>query len=121
MEDLKQQIKEQQQYNNRESELSISSVASDSLPNLDEDGLPRQSTSPQLEIHEQLLMLQKEIEDMNKKLSSNEHHLEQKREENQHLQELITTLQHKISMKRALKIETKTKSGCCNQTGCLLF
>ena len=82
--------------------------------------LVRQQVSDSL-IQDQLRTLQKEIHEMNSRLAFNEKNLQDKREENELLKELVTSLQHQVTMKKALRIETKTKSGCCTQSECTLF
>ena len=126
MEYRTQQVNEAKRNNDRsqDSELSISSVASDTPKSssfVDMRSNTGHGPIDQSQIHEQLLMLQREIQEMSLKLDTNEQYLEEKRAENQQLQKLVNTLKHKVDIKKSLKIETKGKSGCCNQSGCIMF
>ena len=79
---------------------------------------PADTGQQSTEIHQQLELLQQEINQMNQKLMMNEAHLNEKKLENQQLRELLGTLQHRLQPNS--QGEAEPKSGCCSNMACAI-
>ena len=71
-------------------------------------------------IQGQMTTLQSEIQRTNNRLGLKEEHIYDRKTQNEKLQELLSSIQHKAAIRESFQLEKSVKIACCN-TGCTLL